>query len=81
MRIRRSLEAEPLREEREEMEMDAREAQREHEERAEEGPYSDREAAEAERLHDQHPGRWGDHASPARMRRDIERDREEERYR
>lgn len=40
-----------------------------------------REEREAERYHNQEPGRWGDHASPARMRRDIERDREEERYR
>lgn len=60
----RSLEAEPRREAREEAEMDAR---------------TEREEAEAERLHDTDPGRWGDHASPARMRRDIERDRENDR--
>lgn len=39
----------------------------------------EREVAEAERLHDQHPGRWGDHASPARMRRDLAREREDDR--
>lgn len=39
-----------------------------------------READEARALHDQEPGRWGDHASPQRMRREVLRDREEERY-
>ncbi len=38
-----------------------------------------REHAEAEGLHDTDPGRWGDHASPRRMRRDIARDRDEDR--
>ncbi len=40
-----------------------------------------REAEEAERLHDTDPGRWPDWASPARMKRDIERDREEDEQR
>ena len=38
------------------------------------------EREEAAALQDTEPGRWGDHASPARMRRDIERDREEDRH-
>lgn len=42
---------------------------------------ADRERDEADFFHDQEPGRWGDHASPARMRRDIERDREEDEQR
>lgn len=33
---------------------------------------------EAEALHDQWPGRWPSWASPARMRRDLLRDREED---
>ncbi len=32
-------------------------------------------------LHYQHPGRWGDHASLSRMRRDIQREREEDEHR
>ncbi len=36
------------------------------------------EAKEAEALREQDPGRWPDWASPARMRRDLERDREED---
>ncbi len=40
-----------------------------------------KERKEAEFFHDQEPGRWGDHASPARMRRDVERDREEDEQR
>ncbi len=39
------------------------------------------EAVEAEALREQDPGRWPEWASPARMRRDLEREREEdERY-
>ncbi len=41
----------------------------------------EREEKEADFFHDQEPGRWGDHASPARMRRDVERDREEDEQR
>lgn len=40
---------------------------------------TEREEAEAEQLHDQEPGRWGDHASPARMKRERARNREEDR--
>ncbi len=40
-----------------------------------------KERREADFFHDQEPGRWGDHASPARMRRDVERDREEDEQR
>ncbi len=40
-----------------------------------------REMREADLYHYMEPGRWGDHASPARMRRDVERDREEDRER
>ncbi len=32
-------------------------------------------------LHYQHPGRWGDDASLSRMRRDIQREREEDEHR
>lgn len=38
-----------------------------------------RERREAAFFHDQEPGRWGDQASPARMRRDVAREREEDR--
>jgi hypothetical protein len=38
------------------------------------------EAAQAQILRDSDPGRWPDWASPARIRRDLERDREAERY-
>lgn len=41
----------------------------------------ERNLRERERLHDTDPGRWPEWASPARMRRDLERDREEERDR
>lgn len=39
----------------------------------------EREDSERRWFHDQEPGRWGDHASPARMRADVERDRENDR--
>jgi hypothetical protein len=39
----------------------------------------EREEYEAAYFHDQEPGRWGDHASPARMRRECMKDREEDR--
>ncbi len=41
-------------------------------------PSDIREAKEAEALRETDPGRWPDWASPARMRRDLERDREED---
>ncbi len=40
---------------------------------------AEREMIEKARLEDTDPGRWGDHASPQRMRRDIARDRDEDR--
>jgi hypothetical protein len=39
------------------------------------------EREEAARLHDTDPGRWSESASPRRMRRDLDRDREEGLYR
>lgn len=36
------------------------------------------EREEAAHFHDQEPGRWGDEASPARMRRERERDHEDD---
>lgn len=47
----------------------------------EERERAEREYEEARRFHDQDPGRWGDHASPRRMRADVMREREEDRYR
>lgn len=38
-----------------------------------------RERREAAYFHDREPGRWGDEASPTRMRRDVAREREEDR--
>ena len=45
-----------------------------------EGELALRERERAQAMRDQEPGRWPDHASVQRMQRDIERDREEERY-
>lgn len=44
------------------------------------GPESKRlrEAHMAEQLHDQHPDRFSDWESPARMRRELQRNREED---
>jgi hypothetical protein len=71
--LHRSLEAEPERERREEMEMDAR-AKREEADI----PTLERERREADQLRKSDPGRWPSWASLARMRRDIQRDREDD---